>query len=154
MDKLKRVAIIVLLITVPLVVGGLVYVMYRLNLLPMKPKPNDNNAVVAQAKEYTYPLGEFQVNLDEPGYRRYVKVTVHVGFKNQKLEDELNDKDVNVQIRSAVTSILRSKKVEDLKSLEGCENVQKQIEEKINTIIKTNKIDNVYFTDILIQWSR
>lgn len=153
MEKLKRAAIIILMITVPLVVGGLVYVMYRLSLLPMKPNENNNNnnAAIAQAKEYTYPLGEFQVNLDEPGYRRYVKVTVHVGFKNQKLEEELNDKDVNVQIRSAVTSILRSKKVEDMRSLEECENIQKQIKEKINTIIKTDKIDSVYFTDILIQ---
>jgi flagellar FliL protein len=155
MDKLKRAAIIVLMIIVPIVVGGLVYVMYTLSLLPMKPKngynKNNNNAAVAQAKEYTYPLGEFQVNLDEPGYRRYVKVTVHAGFRNQKLEEELSDKDVDVQTRSAITSILRSKKVEDLKSVEGCENVQKEIMEKINTIIKTDKIDNVYFTDILIQ---
>lgn len=142
MSLTKRILIGVLVFVLVAVIGLIAFIMYRLNIVSSK-----GNAA-ASSKELTYSAGEFTVNLDEPGYRRYIKVNIYFGFTEEKLQEELTEK--TPQIRSEVNNILRSKKVEDV-GYEKTGQVVNEIKDKVNGILTSGKVENVYFYDILIQ---
>lgn len=143
MNLTKRIITWILIFVLLIAIGVATYILYKFNMLPFLSKKT------AAPKKYTYEMGDFTVNLDEPGYKRYIKVTVYFGSEDKKLGEELEEK--KPQIRSEINNILRSKKVEDVSSTKNTENVINEMKDKVNSILTKGKIANVYFTDILIQ---
>jgi len=137
----RRIVIILLIVLIPVVIGVAVFVGYRLGWF--------RSSVAAAPKEYAYSVGEFLVNLDEPGYKRYVKATVFIASDNKNIEGELAEK--MPKVRDAIIGILRSKKIDDLNTTVKTDAVKREIKDKLNMIFVSGKLTDVYLNDIIIQ---
>ena len=96
----------------------------------------------------TFDLGEITVNLTDTSSSRYLKVSVYLGYDSSKLESELEDR--KPIITDAVIGILRTKKAEDIVP-KNMENIKMEIIQKINPILQKGKLNNIYFTDLIVQ---
>ncbi len=104
-----------------------------------------------RAKEpiiYTFE-GNFLVNLADKGNLRYLKAVISVALSNQKAEDELRKK--SVEIRDAIIMILSAQTSEDLATPEGKERLKRLIAERINGMLTAGEVENVYFLDFVMQ---
>ncbi|HBM74140.1 MAG TPA: flagellar basal body-associated protein FliL [Clostridiaceae bacterium] len=99
--------------------------------------------------EKIYSLGEYTVNLNEPDYRRYIKVKISVGYNEKKLDAEIAEK--ASPINDVINSVLRTKKLADVDTAKKTEAVKAEMKDKINAILDTGKLTNVYFDEILVQ---
>ena len=96
----------------------------------------------------TFQLDEVTVNLADEGGNRYLKVAVYLGFNEKKLTSELTAK--KPIVTDAVIQILRTKKAADI-SAKNMNNIKLEIIQKINPMLEKGQLNNVYFTDIIIQ---
>ena len=94
-----------------------------------------------------HKMDPFLVNLADPGQLRYLKVTLHVEtpLKREEYEKRLP------QFRDSVLSILSSKQFKDISTPEGKNVLRGEIKEKINQIVAEAKVQNIYFTEFVIQ---
>jgi flagellar basal body-associated protein FliL len=113
-------------------------------MLPFLPKP-----AAAAPKEYIYSVGEITVNLNEPGYKRYIKVDVSLGSTDKALETELAE--YMSKVKDTINEILRSKKIEDINTAEKTDAIKNEIRDKVNSLLTKGKVTKVYFNQILIQ---
>lgn len=110
-------------------------------------------AQAKQAKHATevLDLGSKVINLTgDGGTGHYLRVQVVLEYKkDKKLAEEIKAR--QPQITEAVLTILRSKKVEEVLPVQNQEALKKQILEQINKIVGEGKVEQVYFTDFLVQ---
>ena len=94
-----------------------------------------------------HKMDPFLVNLADPGPLRYLKVTLHVEspMKGEEYEKRLP------QLRDSVLSILTSKQFKDISTPEGKNILRGEIKEKINQVLAEAKVQNIYFTEFVIQ---
>lgn len=109
-------------------------------------KTPENQQLVVSSK--TYSLDEMLLNLADEDGKRYIKVTIYIGYENKKLATEFEEK--KHILRDAVGSILRAKKSKDF-TAKGSEQIKQEILNKINPILTNGKADNIYFSGILVQ---
>lgn len=146
---MKRGLKLVMFISVPLIVGILVFAAVRFGWFGISAGAAANTAQAKVQKELTYSLGDFMVNLDEPGYKRYIKVKIFAGYTESELEAQLTEK--AAEIGDNINGILRSKKLDDVNTTAKTDTVKKEIRDKINSILADKKLTNIYFKEILIQ---
>jgi len=94
-----------------------------------------------------HKMDPFLVNLADPGQLRYLKVTLHVETPMMREEYEKR----LPQLRDSVLSILSSKQLKDISTPEGKNVLRGEIKEKINQILAEAKVQNIYFTEFVIQ---
>ncbi len=104
---------------------------------------------IKQTTETYYPLKTFIVNLSGNQGSRYLKVAMQFGITNPTLAQELNAN--SVVMRDAIISILSSKSFDDISSEQGKDSLKLQIKNSINKELKTGKIDDVYFSQFVVQ---
>jgi flagellar FliL protein len=102
----------------------------------------------AAPKEQTASLDEFITNLADTDQRVYIKTKIYVSYTTTGLDKEITSN--MSQIRDGVNSVLRSKTYNDFNTT-GINKVKKEMIDKINSYLKTGKIDNLYFYEIVIQ---
>lgn len=141
MGRAIKGAILVLLLAI---IGVLGFIVIKTGALT-----GSVNKKAEEPKEGIYSMGEFTVNLDEPGYRKYMKVTISLGYTMKGTDISLEEN--KTKISDVITGILRSKKLEDVNTAAKTDAVKNEIKEKINGILKVTEITNVYFEQILIQ---
>ena len=140
----KRLVIIVILCVVFfLAAGGAAY--YFLYL----PQLDQAQGEKELDPEFEYLFDSFVVNLAEQDHRRYLKVTMIATYHEEELEEELESR--VSEIRNEIIDILRSKTLEDVQKENSTKEIRKQVGQKINSIIKEGRIEEVYFTDFIIQ---
>lgn len=97
----------------------------------------------------TLELGEFLVNLADEGKPRYLKLKIFVGYNvNEEFAKELEVK--KPIIRDTFNNVLRTKKTTDIIP-SGEEALKKELLAKVNELLKSGKVTNVYFSEILVQ---
>ncbi|OBR94967.1 flagellar basal body-associated protein FliL [Clostridium ragsdalei P11] len=106
------------------------------------------NSLDQVVSSQTFQLDEITVNLADEGGNRYLKVAVYLGFNEKKLTSELTAK--KPIVTDAVIQILRTKKAADI-SAKNMNNIKLEIIQKINPMLEKGQLNNVYFTDIVIQ---
>lgn len=137
----RRVIIILLAILIPIIIGTVAFFGYRLGWF--------KSSAPAELKEIMYSVGDYTVNLDDPSYKRYMKVTIFIASDYKKLDGELTEK--MPRVRDTIIGILRSKKIDDVNTSAKTDAVKREIKEKLNAIFTTGKLTNVYMNDIIIQ---
>ena len=113
--------------------------------------PKGDTPRKVRAKEpiiYTFE-GNFLVNLADKDNLRYLKAVISVALSNQKAEDELRKK--SVEIRDAIIMILSAQTSEDLATPEGKERLKRLIAERINGMLTQGEVESVYFLDFVMQ---
>ncbi len=157
-SKLKLI-IIILLVLVVLGGGGAAAYFIFLKPKPAKQAGQQNAAqsqtdapqteAVTQIGEL-YPMESFVVNLADPGGSRYLRVTLQLELTAVKGLKEEIDKRVP-QIRDAIITILSSKRYEEINSAQGKMIMKQQIMRRINSLLASGQIANVYVTEFVIQ---
>ena len=152
-NKLLLIVIIVLLLVL-LIVGGLVA--YFLlsggdEEEQVEPQKVEKKKKVSSMTEIgpIYPLDGFVVNLLSNSSSRYLKCKIDLELDAPELQEEVDKK--LPAIRDLIIRILSSKTVEEIQTSKGKEKLKEEIKRKINEILTTGEIKNVYFTEFVIQ---
>ena len=136
-----KIVIIVILMVIAGFAGYFVFIKY---------KPAKVTTIISVAKtieEASFSEDEFTVNLADGSIMR-TKIVLNYDKVNTKLGLEL---DSNNAVRDAIISVIRSKKSTDLATTKDTDNLKGDIIKKVNGVLATGKIINVYYHDILIQ---
>ena len=96
-----------------------------------------------------YPLDTFIVNLVSNNANRYLKCKIDLELDSPELQQEIDKK--LPAIRDLIIRILSSKTVEEIQTSRGKEKLKEEIKRKINEILTTGEVRNVYFTEFVIQ---
>jgi flagellar FliL protein len=153
-NKLLLIVIIVLLLLL-LIIGGLVaYFLLSSNDNPDQPQEQqkiEKKHKVSQMTEIgpIYPLDQFIVNLVSNNADRYLKCKIDLELDSPDLQKEVDKK--LPAIRDAIIQILSSKTVEEIQTAKGKEKLKEEIKRKLNEMLTTGEIRNVYFTEFVIQ---
>jgi flagellar FliL protein len=142
--------IIILLVVVLLAGGGVVgWMMLRGGGGETGPGAGSEAASQEVAEGITYAMDTFVVNLNDPGGKRYLKTKIELEYTDSKLGDELKQR--LPQLRDAILLLLSSKTLADIQGIDGKIALRTELIMRINQILKTGKIRNLYFTEFVIQ---
>jgi len=153
-SKLLLIVIIVLLLLL-LVIGGVVA--YFLLSSDDQPTDQPQQQKMEKKKKVSdmteigpiYPLDPFVVNLVSSNADRYLKCKIDLELDSPELQQEVDKK--LPAIRDLIIRILSSKTVEEIQTSKGKEKLKEEIKRKINEILTTGEVKNVYFTEFVIQ---
>ena len=96
-----------------------------------------------------YPLDTMIVNLSDDGGKRYLRVTMALELSDPESVDTIESR--LPQIRDAVLMILPTKTYDDVSTTDGKIALRNQIMEKINTLMTKGRVNNMYFTEFVVQ---
>jgi flagellar FliL protein len=96
-----------------------------------------------------YPLNQFIVNLFSEDGSRYLKTTINLELSLPELATELDAK--KPLIRDIIIKALSAKSYEEISTIAGKESLKDEIVANVNAVLKDGKINNVFFTDFVIQ---
>jgi flagellar FliL protein len=96
-----------------------------------------------------YELETFIVNLSGDSGNHYLKVKVSLEMSNAELNLEIEKR--LPQFRDSILTLLSSKTMEDVRTLEGKAQIRAEIMTILNQYLKAGRITNVYFGDFIVQ---
>lgn len=112
-------------------------------LISYKEKSEQNKPV----KQYYHDVSEMYCNLKNSN--RIVKIQITIEFTNEKLVEELQNKEF--AIRHEINTTMVNKTEKDLEGEEGLSALRHELTTKIAKIFNTNEINKVYFKEIIVQ---
>ncbi len=101
------------------------------------------------APQFFYKLDTFIVNLADEGGTRYLKVDMTLALSNKQVEKEI-DKKLPV-IRDAIITVISNKYYQDIATPAGKLALKREIMARINMLLNTGKVTDIYFTDFVVQ---
>ncbi len=96
-----------------------------------------------------YPLDTMIVNLAGHGGKRYLRVTMALELSDPESVETIESR--LPQIRDAVLMILPTKTYDDVSTTNGKIALRNQVMEKINTLMTKGRVNNIYFTEFVVQ---
>jgi Flagellar basal body-associated protein len=142
----KKKLIFILIPVILLLIGGAGAYFF----LTHKKKESTKQMVVAPQKlGVMYDLGSFLVNLADKNANTYAKVSITLELSNQKVEKEVV-KRLPI-IKDAVINLLSSKTYDEIRTPEGKEELRLELIKRINAILVTGGVQNIYFTQFIVQ---
>ena len=94
-------------------------------------------------------IKEFVVNIISPDVAHYVKASMSLELDRETTLDEVSKR--MPQIRDAILLLIGNKTYEELQDIQGKNQVKAEVKSKINSFLKTGKVNNVYLTDFVVQ---
>ena len=133
------VVVILLLVIILGAVGGF-FIISKMN----------NSDQPKKIVEEVIQLDDIVVNIKDPSNKKYVKVSLAMTYdsKNKKALESIN---LNIyKIKDAIITIFKDKSVNELESSEGIESVKLEIKNTINSILESEMVLSIYFTNLLV----
>ena len=153
---------IIIIALIGMIIGGaggfFAFKMFFAKTPPPKPDNASQTAQKAQAapvapkKNEILPmvdLDPFIVNLADKDTRRYLKVKMSLEVSDKKVEEEVKKR--MPEIRDIITLLLSSKTYADLSTIDGKLALKAAIVNRLNSIIVSGRVTNVYFTEFVVQ---
>lgn len=97
----------------------------------------------------TMALPVFTVNLADPLGQRFIKVSLEVEVADAKVVEEITQQ--NARIRDSIILLLSSKSYADIATTESKLMLKSEITDRLNAILGTGKVYQVFITDMVIQ---
>lgn len=94
-------------------------------------------------------IKEFIVNIISTDTAHYVKASLSLELDKETTVDEVNKR--MPQIRDAILLLIGNKTFEELQDIQGKNQVKAEMKSKINSFLKTGKVNNIYLTDFVVQ---
>lgn len=148
--KLKYIILLVLLLGM----GGGGYFAYTKFFAKKGGESATQNATKPEEKpqgkveSHMVTLPTFQVNLNDPSGKRFLKLTMDAELPSKKAVDTLN---ANMsRVKDRLILLLSSKTFTDLQSYESKMLLKDEIIERLNQILGGPKVIQIYFTDLVI----
>ena len=98
-----------------------------------------------------YDMGTFIVNLADEEVSRYARTQIELEYSKVNLELDNEIKERDPQIKDLVNTLLNDRKSAELSTSEGKERFRRELQLKINQILKYGAITNIYLTQFAIQ---
>ena len=98
-----------------------------------------------------YDMGTFVVNLSDEEVSRYVRAQIELEYSKVNLELDSEVKERDPQIKDLINTLLNDRKSDELSTSEGKERFRRELQLKINQILKYGAITNIYLTQFAIQ---
>ena len=123
----------------------------KISQIPQNPAIADDVAVEEEENAIgpLYSLDTMIVNLADHGGKRYLRVTMAL---------ELSDPDALTtiesrlpQVRDAILMILPTKNYADVSTTDGKIALRSEVMEKINSLMTKGQVNNIYFTEFVVQ---
>jgi flagellar protein FliL len=127
----------------------IMFVITSLTAIFLLKRPDQKVIIQKEELLILVPMREFLVNLLDYGGRRFLKVTIDFEVSNNNVVKEIQDKDTI--LRNYIINVLSNNSVNDIRSIEGKNDLRKTIIAKSNLILKTGQVLNVYFQEFIIQ---
>jgi flagellar protein FliL len=152
MSKTVSIIVIAVMLLFMGAVGGGFFILWNkvshISQATAKPKPmpvaEDENTLGP-----LFPLDTMIVNLADRGGQRYLRVTMSLELSDAKAEKTV--KNLLPEIRDAILMILPTKKYADISTTEGKIALRKELMEKINSLMTKGRVNNIYFTEFVVQ---
>lgn len=96
-----------------------------------------------------YEMETFIVNLSGDSGNHYLKVKMSLELTSESVNVEIEKR--IAQFRDSILTLLSSKTMQDVKSLEGKAQIRAEVITILNQYLKTGKVTNVYFGDFIVQ---
>ena len=96
-----------------------------------------------------YTLDTMIVNLSDHGGKRYLRVTMALELSDPEAVATIESR--LPQIRDAVLMILPTKTYDDVSTTDGKIALRNQVMEKINALMTKGRVNNIYFTEFVVQ---
>ena len=150
----KKLIFILLFLILAAVGGGAAYKFLVLDKKNEQTKEKQAEKIIEEIKAtenvgVMFDLGTFVVNLADPDIERYLKVSVVLELKDQKVQAEAQKR--LPEIKDAITTLLLTKKSSEIRTPEGIEFLKEEIAKRVNAILPLGGVKNVYFTEFIIQ---
>jgi flagellar FliL protein len=118
------------------------------------PANTKKSTTTSRSTDYTqmgpiYPMDQYIVNLYNEGSSRYLKTTINFELSLEELSAEMDTK--KPLIRDIVIKTLSAKTYEEISTIRGKENLKDEIVSKVNQVLTDGQVNNVFFTDFVIQ---
>ena len=94
-------------------------------------------------------IKEFVVNIIGQDAAHYVKASLSLELDKDTTMEEVNKR--MPQIRDAILLLISNKTFEELQDIQGKNQVKADLKSKLNSILKTGQVSNVYLTDFVVQ---
>lgn len=127
-------------------------------LLGSKPEPAEVSAGDEAAepiepdlefKDRVFKLDPFVVNVTGEGYPRYLKM--QVAFEMDTPEARLEIESRVAQVRDTTILLLSSKRLTDISDFEGKALLKDDLRERVNSTLKSGRVESVLFTEFVVQ---
>lgn len=102
-----------------------------------------------EAAASVVPLDSFVVNLADEGAQRYLKVTMKVEFLDSVPPPQFSGR--QAQIRDLILTLLSSKSVGDVRTVEGKAQLRDEIIARVNRVLEDDAVKAVYFAEFIVQ---
>ncbi|MDX1763884.1 MAG: flagellar basal body-associated FliL family protein [bacterium] len=116
-------------------------------------EPEEPTATAAQDLEKLvgtmYPMEPFLVNIDDSEQTRFLKTSLTLEFNGEDVRPEIEKR--IAQIRDTILLLLSSKGFSDVRTSDGKYILREEILERLNSILVTGQVSNVYFTEFVVQ---
>lgn len=89
------------------------------------------------------------VNLADEQGKRYLRVTMELEMEKPEMAEELKKR--IAPVRNAILMVLPEKRFEDIRTTEGKAALKDEILAKINPMLSSGKITNIYYTEFVVQ---
>lgn len=140
----SKLIIIVLLVVIVLMVSVSAFFLISDKSL------SDVKAMFESKDEYTILLDEFVTNLqNEDRGKNYLKIQLALMYKDKNNTSEIEAN--TSKIRDIILNDLRDKSPEEIKEVEKTGELKTQILEKLNKSLDENMIEDIYFTNLVVQ---
>ncbi len=155
MNKIILIAVIACAVLFAGAVGGGFYMMWNkladLDALVRPPEEDveeeDEEGLLATGA--MFPLDTFVVNLADEKSKRYLRVTMQIELKEGEPVEILEQR--LVQVRDIILMILPTKRFQEIRTADGKTLLRQEMMTRLNTLLKQEVINNIYFTEFVVQ---
>ena len=117
---------------------------------PAKTSQGKGDAVEpGDAEDAIVALDTFVVNLADENAQRYLKVTMKVEFFGDEVPARFSQR--RPQIRDLLLSLLGSKTVADVRTIEGKQQLRDEVIARITRVLEDDVVKAVYFAEFIVQ---
>lgn len=135
--------IIVLVIILLLGAGG------AFGYLKFFAKHDDTPPQKAVVQPVMQDMETFLVNLSDPGGKRYLKVTMKARLSGPQVAAEFAER--TPELRDIILTLLSSKELTDIAGPEDKAFLKQELISRLNRTLKQGQVQDIYFTDFLVQ---
>lgn len=96
-----------------------------------------------------YSLDTMIVNLADHGGKRYLRVTMALELSDPEAATTIESR--LPQVRDAILMILPTKTYDEVSTTEGKIALRSEVMEKINSLMTKGRVNNIYFTEFVVQ---
>lgn len=113
-------------------------------------KMNNNSDQPKKIVEEVMQLDDIVVNIKDPSNKKYVKASLAMTYdsKNKKALESINS---NIyKIKDTIITIFKNKSLSEVETSEGIEAIKLEIKNAVNSILESEVVVSVYFTNLLV----